>query len=141
MRRASLALLSFIIAIHVAYLLPQRNDSQVLSKNYSLTTCPGSMNKSRAVALLPTSNLSYKYLSALTKGFRSSGSGNLLLTQGAIVEKGDPRNSLSILSSASNWTTATNCPKSTSESWFVGGTADVSSQGVVSFVKIGRAHV
>ena len=140
MRRASLALLSFIIAIHVAYLLPQRNDSQVLSKNYSLTTCPGSMNKSRAVALLPTSNLSYKYLSALTKGFRSSGSGNLLLTQGAIVEKGDPRNSLSILSSASNWTTATNCPKSTSESWFVGGTADVSSQGVVSFVNSGLSE-
>ena len=140
MKRASLALLSFIIAIHVAYLLPQRNQSQILSQNYALTICPGSINKSRALALLPSSNLPFKYLASLSNSFRSAGNGNLLLSQGAIVEKGDPRNSLSILSNSSHWTTATSCSKSTNESWFVGGTADVSSQGVVSLVNSGLSE-
>lgn len=140
MKRASLALLSFIIAIHVAYLLPQHNESQVLSKNYALTTCPGSINKSRTVALLPSGSLSFKYLSQLTKSFHSPGNGNVLLTQGAIVEKGDPRNSIAIMSNSSNWTAATNCSRSVGESWFVGGTADVSSQGVVSFVNSGLSE-
>ena len=138
--RASFALLIFIISAHVAFLLPESTASRQITKNFAITTCPGSINNARAQALLPSSKSSIKVVTRAGAAYQNSGAGNLTLTNGSITEKGSPSNSIAILTKANSWTSATTCPTGQIENWFVGGTGDVTSQGVIELVNTGLSE-
>lgn len=135
--RASIALLIFILAAHVAYLLPQSNVASELSQSYSITTCPGSVNQAKSTALLPSRQVGIRDLGRKNGDFYRSTTGNPTLSRGAIVVAGNPRNTMEIQTKSGKWTSAVTCSSGTTSSWFVGGTANVTSQGKIVLVNSG----
>ena len=138
--RASIALLLFILAAHVAYLLPQINVESELSQSYSITTCPGSVNQARSTALLPSKQVGIRDIVRKNADFYRSTTGNPTLSRGAIVVAGNPRNTLEIQTKSGKWTSAVTCSSGTTSSWFVGGTANVTSQGKIVLVNSGLSE-
>ena len=135
--RASFALLFFIIAAHIAYFLPQVSIKSEVSQSYSVTTCPGAVNDSRSTALLPSRQVGIRELVRANASFTKPTTSNPALTRGAIIVQGDPRNSWVIQTKASRWTSAATCTAGAASSWFVGGTANVTSQGKLILVNSG----
>lgn len=135
--RAAFALLFFIIAAHIAYFLPQINVEREVSKSFAVTTCPGSVNGARSTALLPSKQVRVRELVRGKAEFRKPLSGTPLLSRGAIVAEGNPSNAWVIQTKASRWTSATTCNSGASSTWFVGGTANVTSQGKLILINSG----
>lgn len=135
--RAAFALLFFIIAAHVAYFLPQATTKQELSQSYSITTCPGPVNGASATALLPSKKIGIRELSRKNADFALPATGNIPLARGAIIVAGNPTNSWTIQTKSSKWTSAVTCAPGAATSWFVGGTANVTSQGKITLINSG----
>lgn len=135
--RASFALLFFLIAAHIAFLLPQVNVESEVSQSYSVTTCPGSVNDARSTALLPSRQVGIREISRGNSSFYKPSSGTPVLSRGAIIIEGDPRNSWNIQSKANRWTSSVTCSSGATSSWFVGGTANVTSQGKLVLINSG----
>lgn len=135
--RASFALLFFIIAAHIAYFLPQVNIQSEVSQSYSVTTCPGAVNDSRTTALLPSRQVGTRELVRANASFTKPTTGTPVLARGAIIVQGDPRNSWVIQTKANRWTSAATCTSGVASSWFVGGTANVTSQGKLVLINSG----
>lgn len=135
--RASFALLFFLIAAHIAYFLPQISIKSEVSESYSVTTCPGTVNEARAIALLPSKQVGTRELLRANSGFSKPTSSTPALARGSIVVQGDPRNSWVIQTKANRWTSAATCTSGTDSSWFVGGTANVTSQGKLILINSG----
>jgi hypothetical protein len=135
--RASFALLFFIIAAHIAYFLPQVNIQSEVSQSYSVTTCPGAVNDSRTTALLPSRQVGTRELVRANASFTKPTSSTPVLARGAIIVQGDPRNSWVIQTKTNRWTSAATCTSGVASSWFVGGTANVTSQGKLVLINSG----
>jgi hypothetical protein len=135
--RAAFALLFFIIAGHIAYLLPQATTKQELSQSYSITTCPGAVNGASATALIPSKKIGIRELARRNADFTEPTSGNISLSRGAIIVTGNPTNSWTVQTKSSKWTSAVTCAPGAGTSWFVGGTANVTSQGKIVLVNSG----
>lgn len=127
-RRAALSLLAFILVLHIAFLLPQSSQFAGITEGYASTSCPGSLNGARSTLLLPSAKVGTKYLSALRSNFSHNSNGSLQLSKGAVVIEGDPRNSLELQSKSGAWTSGITCSGGDGESWFVGGSAGITSQ-------------
>lgn len=135
--RSAFALLFFIIAAHIAYFLPQISTESELSQSYSVTTCPGAVNDARSTALLPSKQIGVRELLRGKAEFARPATGTLPLSRGAIIIQGDPRNTWTIQTKANRWTSAATCNSGSDSSWFVGGTANVTSQGKLVLINIG----
>ena len=135
--RASFAFLLFIIAAHVAYLLPQTNSSSEITQSYPATVCSGPISDARATALLPSKATALREVVKPNASLRKNGKGSYLLNNGAIFVEGSASNSIQIQSKANRWTAAVTCDVSNNTSWFVGGTASVTSQTKLILVNSG----
>lgn len=137
--RAAGALLIFIIIAHLAFLLPdsENSKSSEISRSYSVTTCPGPINDSRLTTLLPAKSVGVRDLSRKASGFSELNVGNPSNLKRAIVVAGNPNDSITIQSKNSKWTAAALCGSGQESSWFVGGTADVTSRGKLVLVNSG----
>ena len=135
--RAALALLLFVLMAHIAFLLPQVGSSETVTEKYVATICPGPSNGGRGTALLPVRTIGVRELARSNEEFGRSPLGTRSLSAGALVIKGDPRNTVELQSKSGKWTAATNCLAGESTSWFVGGTANVSSQGRLIMINSG----
>lgn len=135
--RASFALLFFIIAAHIAHLLPQGSSIKEITQSYAATICPGSVSEARATALLPNKSVPLRDVIRPNAELRRNAQGNYLLNNGAILIEGNPLNTIEIQSRTSRWTAALTCDTSNNSSWFVGGTANVTSQSKLILVNSG----
>ncbi|MEN9305419.1 MAG: hypothetical protein RLY76_687 [Actinomycetota bacterium] len=135
--RASFALLFFIIAAHIAHLLPQTNVTSEITQNYPASVCPGPVGDARATALLPSKNTTFRSLAKPKSELRKNGQGSFLQNDGAIFIAGNPINNLQIQSKQNRWTAAVNCEVGNNTSWFAGGTANVTSQTKLVLVNSG----
>ena len=135
--RASFALLIFIIMAHIAFFLPDSSDSLEISKSYSVTTCPGPINDAKLTALIPSKSIGVRGLAKKTSGFTELSVGNPNNLKSAIVIAGNPDDAIAIQSKPSRWTSAAICGSGSANSWFVGGTADVTSRGKLVLVNSG----
>jgi len=135
--RAAFALLFFIIAAHIAYLLPQAITKEELSESYSITTCPGPVNGANGTALIPSKQIGVRELNRRNADFAKPASGNVSLSRGAIIIAGNPINSWTIQTKPGKWTSAITCASGATTSWFVGGTANVTSQGKIVLINSG----
>ncbi len=70
--RAAFALLIFIIAAHIAYLLPQVNTDLDVTANYSAVTCPSPVNGARGTVLLPSKSIGIRNLTSQRSDFQRS---------------------------------------------------------------------
>jgi hypothetical protein len=135
--RASFALLFFIIAAHIAYLLPQTNSSSEITQSYASTTCPGAIGDARSTNLLPSKGTLIRELSQPNAELRKNGQGSYSITKNPLFVNGTPTNVTQIQSKGNRWTAALTCADSSKTSWFVGGTANVTSQSKLVLVNSG----
>ncbi|MFM8205288.1 MAG: DUF5719 family protein [Actinomycetales bacterium] len=135
--RSVFALLIFILFVHIAILLPQNDQTTEVSRSYAVTTCPGPINGARSVALLPSKAIGIRDLTRKASGFSKPTTGTPNNSGGAIVISGNPRDTLNIQSKESRWTTAVTCGLGDANTWFIGGTANVTSQGKLVMINSG----
>lgn len=126
--RASIVLLLFIIAAHFAYFLPQANQITEVTQSYPATACPGPISDAKSTALLPTKSIGIRDVTNTKSEFRKNNIGTYSVTRGALLVEGNSSNTLMLQSRAGKWTAATTCTISDPVVWFVGGTANVTSQ-------------
>ena len=135
--RASIVLLLFIIVAHIAYLLPQANQITEVTQSYPATACPGPMSDAKSTALLPTKSIGIRDVANTKSDFRKNNIGTYSVTRGALLVEGNSSNTLMLQSRAGKWTAATTCTISDPVLWFVGGTANVTSQSKLILVNSG----
>lgn len=135
--RASIVLLLFIIAAHIAYFLPQNNQITQVTQSYPATACPGPISEAKSTALLPNKSLGIRDVASAKSQFRKNNVGSYSVTRGAVLVEGNSSNTLMLQSRAGKWTAATTCTISDPVMWFVGGTANVTSQSKLILVNSG----
>jgi hypothetical protein len=135
--RASIVLLLFIIAAHIAYFLPQNNQITQVTQSYPATACPGPISDAKSTALLPNKSLGIRDVASAKSQFRKNNVGSYSVTRGAVLVEGNSSNTLMLQSRAGKWTAATICTISDPVVWFVGGTANVTSQSKLILVNSG----
>jgi hypothetical protein len=135
--RASIVLLLFIIAAHIAYFLPQNNQITQVTQSYPATACPGPISDAKSTALLPNKSLGIRDVASAKSQFRKNNVGSYSVTRGAVLVEGNSSNTLMLQTRAGKWTAATTCTISDPVMWFVGGTANVTSQSKLILVNSG----
>ena len=135
--RAAFALLIFIISLHIAHLLPQNNATSEITQSYIATACPGSISGAKSTALLPNKSELLREISRPQSELRQNRKGSYQVDKGALLVAGSSVNTFEIQSRSGKWTAATNCTVSNRTSWFVGGTANVTSQSKLILINSG----
>ena len=135
--RASFALLIFIIIAHIAHLLPQSTSNSVVTQSYPATACPAGVSGGQATALLASKNIEIRNINQPNAELKKNGSGSYPLNRGAILVAGNAANTNVIMTRSGKWTSAATCTISPSINWFVGGTANVTSQSKLILINSG----
>ena len=102
--RASFALLFFIIAVHIAHLLPQTNSVSEISQSYPATVCPSAVSDARATDLFPNKSSLIRAIDRPQADLKRNGQGSYLQNSGAIYQEGNPVNTIQIQSKSNRWT-------------------------------------
>jgi hypothetical protein len=87
--------------------------------------------------LIPSKQIGVRELNRRNADFAKPASGNVSLSRGAIIIAGNPINSWTIQTKPGKWTSAITCASGATTSWFVGGTANVTSQGKIVLINSG----
>jgi hypothetical protein len=135
--RASFALLIFIIIAHIAHLLPQSSSSSIVTQSYPATACPAGVPGAQATALLASKNIEIRNINQPNAELKKNGSGSYPLNRGAILVAGNAANTNVIMTRSGKWTSAATCTISGPINWFVGGTANVTSQSKLILINSG----
>ena len=135
--RASFALLIFIIIAHIAHLLPQSSSTSIVTQSYPATACPGGVSGAQETALLASKNIEIRNINQPNVELKKNGSGSYPLNRGAILVAGNVANTNVIMTRSGKWTSAATCTISGPINWFVGGTANVTSQSKLILINSG----
>ena len=135
--RASFALLIFIIIAHIAHLLPQSSSTSIVTQSYPATACPAGVSGAQATALLASKNIEIRNINQPNVELKKNGSGSYPLNRGAILVAGNVANTNVIMTRSGKWTSAATCTISGPVNWFVGGTANVTSQSKLILINSG----
>lgn len=135
--RASIAVLLFIISAHIAFLLPQTNQITEVTQSYPATACPGPVSDAKTTLLLPSKSTAIRDVSRPKLALQKNNQGSYQVRNGALLIAGNSSNSIVLQSRAAKWTAAASCTISESTLWFVGGTANVTSQAKLILVNSG----
>jgi len=135
--RASFALLIFIIIAHIAHLLPQSSSNSVVTQSYPATACPAGVSGAKATALLASKNIEIRNINQPNAELKKNGAGSYPLSRGAILVAGNAANTNVIMTRSGKWSSAATCTISPSINWFVGGTANVTSQSKLILINSG----
>ena len=135
--RASFALLIFIIIAHIAHLLPQSSSTSIVTQSYPATACPGGVSGAQETALLASKNIEIRNINQPNVELKKNGSGSYPLNRGAILVAGNVANTNVIMTRSGKWTSAATCIISGPINWFVGGTANVTSQSKLILINSG----
>jgi hypothetical protein len=135
--RASFALLIFIIIAHIAHLLPQSSSTSIVTQSYPATACPAGVSGAQETALLASKNIEIRNINQPNVELKKNGSGSYPLNRGAILVAGNVANTNVIMTRSGKWTSAATCTISGPINWFVGGTANVTSQSKLILINSG----
>ena len=135
--RAAIALLIFILVLHAAHLLPQTSSITEVTQSYPATACPGPIGDAKATALIPNKKIAIRDINRPQSDLVKNNQGSYLMGRGALLVEGSPANTVELQTRANKWTAATICTVSDPVVWFVGGTANVTSQSKIILVNSG----
>ena len=136
----SVGFIFFLVASFLSTLLFSR---QVITSSvvhsFSPTTCPTSANSGIVTAVLPSQKVQIHDVFASKKvlKYRNSGSISHQIGNSPLLVSGNSGTTFAIQTKSSAWTGATICTAGISDSWFVGGSADITSQSYLSLVNSG----
>lgn len=135
--RAAIALLIFMLLLHVAHLLPQTSSITEVTQSYPATACPGPIGDAKATALIPNKKIAVRDIDRPRSDLVKNNQGSYPMERGALLIEGSPANTVALQTRANKWTAATICTVSDPVVWFVGGTANVTSQSKIILVNSG----
>lgn len=133
----------FILFVGASFLATLLFSHQVttarVTQNFSPTACPASANSGVVTAVLPSKKVQIHDVFASKKvlKFRSSGSISHQIGNSPLLVSGNGGTTFAIQTKSSTWTGAAICTAGISDSWFVGGSADITSQSYLSLVNSG----
>ena len=105
-------------------------------KNYPATACPGSLADSSVVDVMPNPKVLAASIPSKQGKMRPIGS-KIFATKKSLLVDGGQITPISVAKGSSGWLAAINCSVSDGDNWFVGGSANVTSKGVISIVNSG----
>ena len=105
-------------------------------KNYPATVCPGTNSDGSLVDILPNSKVLGTSIPSNKNRMAKVGATNFV-TKKALLVDGGSVTSTSVLKGRGGWLGVVSCAISDGNDWFVGGSASVSSKGVLSIVNSG----
>ena len=135
--RAAIALLIFILVLHVAHLLPQASSITEVTQSYPATACPGAIGDAKATALIPNKKIAVRDINRPQADLVKNNQGSYLMSRGALLVEGSSASTVELQTRTNKWTAATICTVSDPIVWFVGGTANVTSQSKLILVNSG----
>ena len=130
----------FVVASFLVTLLFSRQvTTSRIIQNFSPTACPTSANSGVVTAVLPSKKVQIHDVLASKKvlKYRDAGSISHQIGNSPLLVSGNSGTTFAIQTKSSTWTGATICTAGISDSWFVGGSADITSQSYLSLVNSG----
>lgn len=118
-------------------MLPQTSSTTEITLSYPATTCPGSVSDAKATALLPSKSIAIRDISKPNAELRKNALGSFVVNNGAILIDGNPANTIGLQTRSGKWTAALTCALNDGVAWFVGGTANVTSQSKLILINSG----
>ena len=111
---------------------------RVVDASYPATVCPSGITGAVSVAYLPNPKIQVRSVKKNSVALRSARTYRYGLTNPLFVE-GNPQNILTA-NSSSGWLASTVCTAGSGDSWFVGGSAGVSSAGYIDLINSGLSE-
>ena len=132
-------ILFLAVAVIATLLFPQGSVTTRITRNFSPTVCPASANSGLVTALLPSKKTQIHDVLSTKKvlKFRSAGAASHVVGKSPLLVAGNNGTTFAIQTKSSTWTGAAICSAGISDSWFVGGSADITSQSYLSLVNSG----
>ena len=130
----------FVVASFLVTLLFSRQvTTSRIIQNFSPTACPTSANSGVVTAVLPSKKVQIHDVLASKKvlKYHDAGSISHQIGNSPLLVSGNSGTTFAIQTKSSTWTGATICTAGISDSWFVGGSADITSQSYLSLVNSG----
>ncbi len=137
LKRAGFAISSFILLAGLGFFTPESSSDLKFSQNYPATVCPTNQSEASSVALLPKKGIKIREITSGRNNFRKSSQGSIPLFASPLLVIGNPVTSISLGTSAKNWTSASICTLGTGTSWFLGASGDVTSRSRLMLVNSG----
>jgi len=138
-QRILLAIASVSAGLVIALLAPHATQvkfgSRVLDATYPATVCPSEITGAVSVAYLPNPKIGVRSVKSASVKLRPSRTYRYALTAPLFVD-GNPQ-SIMAANTSSGWLASTVCTAGTGDSWFVGGSAGISSAGYMDLINSG----
>jgi 6,7-dimethyl-8-ribityllumazine synthase len=131
-----IAIASLLVATIISMTLGGVENRVSQVKNYPATACPGSLADSSVVDVMPNPKVLAASIPSKQGKMLPIGSRNFS-TKKALLVDGGQITPVSVAKGSSGWLAAINCSVSDGDDWFVGGSANVTSKGVISVVNSG----
>ena len=138
-QRILLAITTVIAALLLSLFAPHATElklsNRVLDASYPATVCPGEIAGAASVAYLPNPKIGVRSVKSASVALHPSRTYRYALKDPLFVDG----NSQSILTAntSSSWLASTICTAGSGDSWFVGGSAGISSAGYMDLINSG----
>ncbi|CAB4588160.1 MAG: hypothetical protein F2573_02655 [Actinobacteria bacterium] len=141
-KRIALALGLVIIGLVISLLAPRATQvkfgGRVVDATYPATVCPGGVNNAVSVAYLPNPKVAVRSVKKASVTLRPARTYRYALTTPLFVD-GNPQSILAA-NTSSGWLASTVCTAGSGDSWFVGGSAGISSAGYIDLINSGLSE-
>lgn len=133
----------YLLFLAIAILLSQVFTREVsiakVTQNFAPTVCPAPASGGTLTAALPSKKVQVHDVIASKKAlvFKSAGASSRTVTKSPLLIVGNSGTSFAIQTKSGNWTGGVTCTAGIADSWFVGGSADLTGQSILSLVNSG----
>lgn len=137
LKRSGAVIFLFILLAGLGFFMPESSPDTKFSQNYPATVCPTHQSEASSIALLPKKGVKIREITAGRNDFRKSKQGSIPLLASPLLVIGNPVTSISLETSAKNWTAASICTLGTGTSWFLGASGEVTSRSRLALINSG----
>jgi len=125
------------VAITVATLVPQAKSHIVLNGSYPAVVCPGALSGANESITLPSSSISTRLVAGSSTTLKSHKTTVVAGSSAPTFVSGNSGAEIALETISGTSTAETVCDVGGADEWFIGGSAGVTSQGVLQIINSG----
>lgn len=141
-KKIFLAILAVASALLISALAPRAAHVNfgrpIVDASYPATVCPSAITGATSVAYLPNPKIGVRIIKSSSVKMKSARTYRANLSNPLFIE-GNPQSTM-VANSSSGWFASSICEVGAGESWFVGGSAGISSAGYIDLVNSGLSE-
>ena len=141
-KRILIAVAAVATALFLSTLVPHaatiRSGSRVVDASYPATVCPSGVSGAQSVAYLPNAKIAVRSVKSGSTRLRPSRTFRYSLAAPLFVD--GSAQSIMTANTLNGWLATTICSAGNVDSWFVGGSAGISSSGYIDLVNSGLSE-